>query len=116
MEYKGDGESWEEYAHRLEKRIKEQREQLRAVQELRDEPRLRHRQHVAYLRRIIGRQTEQLARQYDGLHALKDAEKRRAEMAIELIEMKSKADTAHRIAKILMRRFAEMADLDPDSS
>jgi hypothetical protein len=70
---KADGETWEAYAHRLEKRIKEQRDQLLALSELRDGPQRLHRKRIAHLERLLGQKEAQLAQQHDGLAALKAA-------------------------------------------
>lgn len=56
---KGDGETWEEYAHRLERRIKEQRDQIAAINALRaDAGNRAERKRIDHLRWSLGRMTE----------------------------------------------------------
>lgn len=61
----------EAYVTGLERRIKEQRDQLTALGDLRDGPQREAKRRIAYLQRMLGEKTEKLARQYDGLRALK---------------------------------------------
>jgi hypothetical protein len=69
--YKGDGESWEEYAHRLERRIKAQREGIKSLAALREVPGdKKARTKIAHLERLVGKKEAQLAQQHDGLNAL----------------------------------------------
>ena len=67
---KGDGETWEEYAHRLERRIKQQRDQLRALGDLRNGPQRTHRRRIAHLEMLLGQREAKLAHQHAGLKAL----------------------------------------------
>lgn len=61
---KGDGETWEEYAHRLERRIKEQRDQLAGINALRADAGNRHeRKVIEGLRASLGRMTERWERE-----------------------------------------------------
>lgn len=56
---KGDGETWEEYAHRLEQRVKEQRDVLAAINVLRADAGNRHeRKRIEHLTFALGRMTE----------------------------------------------------------
>lgn len=71
-ESKGDGETWEAYAHRLEGRIKQQRDHIKNLVELREPGDIHARKRIAYLERILGRKEVQLAQQHEGLHALKE--------------------------------------------
>jgi hypothetical protein len=53
------GETWEEYAHRLERRIKEQRDQLESINQLRaDAANRAERKRITALRYALGRMTE----------------------------------------------------------
>ena len=55
---KGDGETWEDYAHRLEHRVKEQRDHIKRLVELRDEPGDRAaRKRIEWLERALGSMT-----------------------------------------------------------
>jgi hypothetical protein len=56
---RADGETWQEYAHRLERRIKEQRDQLEQINQLRADAGNRHeRKRIALLQASLGRMTE----------------------------------------------------------
>lgn len=56
---KADGETWEEYAHRLEQRIKKQRDHLDELNALRADAGNRHeRKRIAHLQAALGRMTE----------------------------------------------------------
>lgn len=68
---KGDGETWEEYAHRLERRIKEQRDQLESLNELRaDAGNRAERKRIARLHTALGRMTEDWEREREQKHGL----------------------------------------------
>lgn len=55
---KGDGETWEAYAHRLEHRIKAQRDHIAHLTELRDVPGdIKARRRIAALERALGSMT-----------------------------------------------------------
>lgn len=69
---KGDGEMWEDYAHRLEARIKQQRGHIKNLTELRKVPGdMKARNRIASLERLLGKKELALAQQHGGLHALK---------------------------------------------
>ena len=56
---RGSGETWEEYAHRLERRIKEQRDHIAAINELRaDAANRAERKRIDHLRYSLGLMTE----------------------------------------------------------
>lgn len=68
---KGDGETWEAYARRLEHRIKGQREHIRAISELRDVPGdIKARRRIALLERSLGRMTARWYREVENRESL----------------------------------------------
>lgn len=69
---KGDGETWEVYAHRLESRIKRQRDHIKHLTELRAPGDIKARNRIAQLERLLGKKELALAQQHDGLSALKE--------------------------------------------
>jgi len=74
VDAKGDGETWEDYAHRLEARIKQQREQIRNLTELRKVPGdIKARKRIATLERLVGKKELALQQQHEGLRALRAA-------------------------------------------
>lgn len=61
---KADGETWEEYAHRLERRIKAQRDHIAEVNVLRaDAANRAERKRIDHLRYALGRMTERWERE-----------------------------------------------------
>ena len=70
-ESKGDGETWEDYAHRLEHRIKQQRDHIKSLTALRAPGDIKARNRIAMLERLLGKKELALAKQHDGLAALK---------------------------------------------
>ena len=71
VEAKGDGETWEDYAHRLEARIKQQRDHIKNLTALRAPGDIKARNRIATLERLLGKKELALAKQHDGLAALK---------------------------------------------
>jgi hypothetical protein len=68
---KGDGETWEAYAHRLEGRIKQQRHNIKELTDLRGQAGdKRARLRINRLERLLGQKEARLANQHDGLRAL----------------------------------------------
>lgn len=68
---RSDGESWEDYAHRLERRIKEQRDQLESVNRYRETNGNRaDRKKIARLRFALGRMTERWEHEVTNREAL----------------------------------------------
>ena len=70
-ESKGDGETWEDYAHRLEHRIKQQRDHIKHLTALRAPGDIKARNRIAMLERLLGKKELALNKQHEGLHALK---------------------------------------------
>lgn len=69
--YKGDGETWEAYAHRLEHRIKEQRDLLEHLNSLKREWVDRHdRKSIAEMERALGRVTAKWQHEREAREAL----------------------------------------------
>lgn len=69
----GDGETWEDYAHRLERRIKQQRDHIKDLNALRGHPaNIKDRRRIAHLERLLGQATLRLEWQHEGLRALND--------------------------------------------
>jgi hypothetical protein len=71
VDAKGDGETWEDYAHRLEARIKRQRDHIKHLTELRVPGDIKARNRIAVLERLLGKKEVALANQHEGLAALK---------------------------------------------
>ena len=70
-ESKGDGESWEDYAHRLEIRIAHQRKEIDSLQALRGYPASKaDRRRIAHLERLLGQKSLALDKQDAGLRAM----------------------------------------------
>lgn len=70
-ESKGDGESWEDYAHRLEIRIAHQRDEINSLQSLRGYPASKaERRRIAHLERLLGQKSLALDKQDAGLRAM----------------------------------------------
>ncbi len=68
---KGDGETWEAYAHRLEQRIKAQRDHIRSISELRDKPGdKKARARIELLERSLGRMTARFYRERESREAV----------------------------------------------
>jgi hypothetical protein len=65
VEIKGDGETWEEYAHRLEHRIKRQRDQLDAMNTVRKAGNVAARKKIAKLTTALGLMTLRWERERD---------------------------------------------------
>lgn len=70
-ETKGDGETWEAYAHRLEQRIKEQRGHLNSLGKLGGHRR-RDTERIAALERLVGRKSLTLDRHREAVRALSE--------------------------------------------
>lgn len=74
---KADGETWEEYAHRLERRIKEQRDHIAAINALRaDAANRAERKRIDHLRYSLGLMTERWEAERVARLGLVDALKR----------------------------------------
>lgn len=68
---KGDGETWEDYAHRLEVRIKHQRDEIDSLQALRGYPASKaDRRRIAHLERLLGQKSLALDKQDAGLREM----------------------------------------------
>ncbi len=68
---KGDGETWEDYAHRLEVRIKAQRDHIHNLTELRNVPGdIKARKRIADLERALGKMALRLEREVENREAL----------------------------------------------
>lgn len=68
---KQDGETWEEYAHRLERRVKEQRELLAHVNEMRSDAGNRHeRKRITHLTYALGEMAARFEEERRNKHAL----------------------------------------------
>lgn len=71
-ESKGDGETWEDYAHRLEVRIAAQRTEIDSLQALRGYPASKaDRRRIAHLERLLGQKSLALDKQDAGLRAMR---------------------------------------------
>ncbi len=67
----GDGETWEDYAHRLEVRIANQREEIDSLQALRGYPASKaDRRRIAHLERLLGQKSLALDKQDAGLREM----------------------------------------------
>lgn len=84
---KADGETWESYARRLERRIKEQRDMLRHVNELRaDAGNRAERKRIDRLRYALGNMTERWETEKTMVQGLVRALQRRDEQATAFAE------------------------------
>lgn len=113
-EVRGDGESWEDYARRLERRVKQQREHINALQTIHSgKGNKADRKRLRALEATLGSMTLRWERQREATHALADLLARERARAADVDTWAGSPESAQRaLSTLTARRLSSlMADV-----